>query len=46
MSKLRKLKSGEWSAVITATGKAGQPLWEERRTFSPGQIKAAREAAE
>ena len=46
LSKLRRLKSGEWSAVITATGKVGQPLWEERRTFSPGQIKAAKEAAE
>jgi hypothetical protein len=46
LSKLRKLKSGAWSATITATGKAGQPLWEERRTFTPEQIKAAKEAAE
>jgi hypothetical protein len=43
LSKLRKLKSGNWSATITATGKAGQPLWEERRTFSAAQILAAKE---
>jgi hypothetical protein len=41
LSKLRKLKSGAWSVVISATGKAGQPLWQERRTFTPSQIKAA-----
>jgi hypothetical protein len=45
LSRLRKLKNGNWSAIITATGKAGQPLWEERRTFTPSQIKAAKEAA-
>jgi len=43
LSKLRKLKSGNWSATITATGNAGQPLWEERRTFSAAQIAAAKE---
>lgn len=44
LSKLRKLKSGEWSATITATGKAGQSLWEERRTFTAAQIAAAKES--
>jgi hypothetical protein len=44
LSRLRKLKSGAWSAVITATGKAGQPLWEERRTFTLDQINTAKDA--
>ena len=43
LSKLRKLKSGDWRATITATGKAGQPLWEERRTFTAAQISAVKE---
>ena len=31
-------KDGNYTATITATGKAGQPLWSERRTFTAAQI--------
>jgi hypothetical protein len=38
LSNVRRLKTGEYSATITATGKSGQPLWSERRTFTAAQV--------
>jgi hypothetical protein len=37
-SSIRRRKDGSYSAVITATGKLGQPLWAERRTFTAAQV--------
>ena len=37
-SSIRRRKDGSYSAIITATGKLGQPLWSERRTFTAGQL--------
>lgn len=38
LTNIRRLKCGSYSAAITATGKAGQALWSERRTFTATQI--------
>jgi hypothetical protein len=38
ISNIRALKNGTYSATITATGKQGQPLWSERRTFTAAQV--------
>ena len=38
LTKIRRRNDGTYSATITATGKAGQALWSERRTFSAAQI--------
>jgi hypothetical protein len=38
LTNLRIRKDGTYSATITATGKAGQPLWSERRTFTATQL--------
>jgi hypothetical protein len=38
LSNIRRRKDGSYSATITATGKSGQPLWSERRTFTAAQI--------
>lgn len=38
ITNIRSLKNGMYSAKITATGKAGQPLWSERRTFTAAQV--------
>jgi len=38
LTSVRRLKNGTYSATITATGKAGQALWSERRTFTAAQI--------
>ena len=38
ITNIRRRKDGSYSATITATGKAGQPLWSERRTFTPAQV--------
>lgn len=38
LTNVRRLKDGTYSARITATGKAGQPLWSEHRTFTATQI--------
>jgi hypothetical protein len=38
LSNIRRRKDGSYSATITATGKTGQPLWSERRTFTAAQV--------
>ena len=38
LTSVRKLKDGSYAATITATGKAGQALWSERRTFTAAQV--------
>jgi hypothetical protein len=38
LSNIRCRKNGTYSATITATGKNGQPLWSERRTFTAAQV--------
>lgn len=38
LTQIRCRKDGTYSATITATGKAGQALWSERRTFTATQI--------
>lgn len=38
LTNIRRRKDGTYSATITATGKAGQPLWSERRTFTATQL--------
>ena len=38
LTNFRRLKDGTYSATITATGKAGQALWSERRIFTAAQI--------
>jgi hypothetical protein len=38
LSNIRRRKDGTYSATITATGQAGQPLWSERRTFTASQV--------
>lgn len=38
LTNIRRRKDGTYSATITATGKAGQPLWSERRTFTANQL--------
>jgi len=38
LTNIRRRKDGNYSAIITATGKSGQPLWSERRTFTAAQI--------
>ena len=38
LTNIRRCKDGTYTATITATGKAGQPLWSERRTFTATQL--------
>lgn len=38
LTNIRRRKDGSYSATIIATGKAGQPLWRERRTFTAAQV--------
>jgi hypothetical protein len=38
ISNIRRRKDGAYTATITATGKQGQPLWAERRTFTAAQV--------
>ena len=38
ISNIRRRKDGTYTATITATGKQGQPLWAERRTFTAAQV--------
>jgi len=38
LTNIRRRKDGSYSATITATGKQGQPLWSERRTFTAAQV--------
>ena len=38
LTNVRCRKDGSYSATITATGKHGQALWSERRTFTAAQI--------
>lgn len=38
LSNIRRRKDGTYTARITATGRNGQPLWSERRTFTAAQI--------
>ncbi len=38
LTNVRRRKDGTYTATITATGKAGQALWSERRTFTANQI--------
>lgn len=38
LTNVRRRKDGSYSATITATGKAGQALWSEHRTFTSAQI--------
>lgn len=38
LTNARRRKDGNYTATITATGKAGQALWSERRTFTASQI--------
>jgi hypothetical protein len=38
LTNVRCRKDGSYSATITATGKAGQPLWSELRTFTAAQV--------
>jgi len=38
LASVRARKNGTYTAMITATGKAGQALWSERRTFTAAQV--------
>jgi len=38
LTQIRCRKDGSYSATITATCKAGQPVWSARRTFTASQV--------